>query len=119
MTADGEGAIQTREVEVLRPGEHGLGASDEVAHLVAQFEGARRGDHRAAVADEDRVAGGLSQPAEDAAHRRRGQVQRGRGILHAAVLQQGIQPDQQVEVHLIQSNPVADQIELESSEGDA
>src|SRR5271156_921932 len=62
-----------------------------------------RGHHLAAVAHQQGIAGRGAESAERAADGRRAQMQLGRRVLHAALLEECVQPDQEIQVHMHQS----------------
>ncbi len=98
LAEDREGALHRPEVGVPAGPEQRTGPLHHRAHLGAHGERVRCRHHATAGPDEDRITEGLADPAEGAAHRRLGQVQPAGGALHALLLQQNVQREQQVQV---------------------
>ena len=96
--AQRERAHQSLEVELLRGTQDRGGLLHELAHRLAQRECAGRGHETAAGPHQQRIAGGLAQARQRAAHRGRTQPQPPRGARDAALREQHVERHQQVEV---------------------
>jgi len=96
--ANVEGAIKPGQVDCIGAAEHLASLLHQCCHLLAQGQ-RPRGRHQAtAGAHQDRVAQGIANTPQRAAHRRRAQVHALRGADHAAFVEQGIEGDEQVHV---------------------
>ncbi|KUL25306.1 hypothetical protein ADL15_41015 [Actinoplanes awajinensis subsp. mycoplanecinus] len=87
-------------------GQHRLRPGDQITYLIAQLQGTPGGHHLPAGAHQDGVTGRGAQPREDPADRRLGEAQLSGGVLDTAMLEKGVQPFQQIEIHMRQRNTV-------------
>ncbi|GAA4991065.1 hypothetical protein GCM10025734_18230 [Kitasatospora paranensis] len=108
VPAHGEHPFQRRQVEFLLCGKELVGLLHEGVDLGADGECAGGGDHAAAGADQDLVAGGLADASQGAAHRGCGDVEAGRGAGDAALFQQRVQGREQVQIQLHGSHSTSD-----------
>ena len=104
VAAQGETALEGVEVERGDRGQQRGGAGDQVPGFFPQRERVRGGGHRAPGTYEDVVTGGPADAREGAAHGRRGQVQPVGGRRDAVLLQQRVERDQQIQIHMHQGN---------------
>jgi hypothetical protein len=96
--AQGEGAVELRDIEQGDRAQRRFGGVDEGADLGSQLQRARRGYQAAAGADQERVAGFGAQAGQGSAHGRRAEAQAHGGAGHAAFGEQGVEGEQEVQV---------------------
>ena len=90
-------ASRSRSRLVLRR-EDRLPILHEPADALAKLERSRRGNERAPGSDQERIARRLSQSRERPAHRRRAEAQAPRSARDAALCEQHVERDEQIEV---------------------
>ena len=100
VALQGERAVEAGQVELAAGRENRFGLADQVAHLLPYGQRIRRRGHRASGADQDVVAGEPADATQRTAHRGRGQAQPLGGTRDAALLQQGVERSEQVEIQL-------------------
>ncbi|MNS74522.1 hypothetical protein D3C72_1080000 [compost metagenome] len=93
-----EGAHQPGRVYLLLGAQHGVRILHQLADLSAQGQGPRRGHQTPTRPHQQRIPRGLPQPGQGPAHGGGAQGESSGGTGHAALVQQGIQGQQQIEV---------------------
>ncbi|CAI3809104.1 hypothetical protein GLGCALEP_05519 [Pseudomonas sp. MM221] len=96
--ADVEGTVQVDQVDIVAAAEYLPGLLYQPMHLFAQGQRTRRRHQATAGAYQDRVAQGITDTPQGPAHRCRAQVHALRRAHHAALVEQGIEGDEQVHV---------------------
>ncbi len=104
VPAHGEHLVQGGQVDFRAGGQQLVGLLHQGVDLGAHGQRPGGGGHVASGADQDLVAGGFADAAQRAAHRRCGDVEPGRGPGHAALLQQGVQGGEQIQIELHDGN---------------
>ncbi len=93
-----EGADQSDEVELLSRAENRFGLLHKLGNPFAKFDGPRCGDEAASGSDQERIAHGLTQTGQRAAHGGRAQSKPPGCLRDAAFRKEHIQGEEQVKI---------------------
>jgi hypothetical protein len=93
-----ERASESREIQAVLRSQDGLCVLHEATHARPQLERPWRGDQAASGPHQERITRRLAQPRQRPAHRRRAQAKAARSACDAALGEQHVQRDEQVQV---------------------